>query len=337
MKKKICEIYRKYGLAITGEANKKVVQFLDVEFDLNQGTFKPYIKPGDVPLYVHQLSNHPQTILKNIPAAVNKRLSSLSSNETMFESVAPIFREALKNAGYTYTLKFDPNANMQTKRKRSSKKNVLWFNPPYSKAVKTNVGAKFLKLVDKHFPKSNPLSEIFNRRKVKISYRTTANMKKLLSSHNQKILNINKNQENKKMCNCRTPPCPLQGKCQTDNLVYQATVKTDREKQTYIGLASTTFKLRLANHKTSFNKEEKRCTTTLSSHIWAIKDRGEEYELDWKLIGRAQPFSPISGNCNLCNLEKYYIMFEPNMATLNKKEEINNWCPHKDKMLLDKT
>ena len=55
------------------------------------------------------------------------------------------------------------------------------------------------------------------------------------------------------------------------------------------------------------------------------------------MIGRAQPFSPISGNCNLCNLEKYYIMFKPNMATLNKKEEINNWCPHKEKMLLDKT
>ena len=131
------------------------------------------------------------------------------------------------------------------------------------------MGAKFLKLVDKHFP----LSEIFNRRKVKISYRTTANMKKLLSSHNQKILNINKNQENKKMCNCRTPPCPLQGKCQTDNLVYQATVKMDREKQTYIGLASTTFKLILANHKISFNKEEKRCTTTLRSHIWVIGTR----------------------------------------------------------------
>ena len=119
--------------------------------------------------------------------------------------------------------------------------------------------------------------------------------------------------------------------------MYQAKVKTDGDEQTYIGLASTTFKLRLANHKTSFNKEEKRCTTTLSSHIWAIKDRGEEYELEWKLIGRAQPFSPISGNCNLCNLEKYYITFKPSMATLNKKEEINNWCPHKDKMLLDKT
>ena len=38
----------------------------------------------------------------NNPAAINKRLSALSSNENMFESVAPIFRDALKNAGYLY-------------------------------------------------------------------------------------------------------------------------------------------------------------------------------------------------------------------------------------------
>ena len=36
---------------ITGEANKKIVQFLDVEFNLNEETFRPYIKTGDVPLY----------------------------------------------------------------------------------------------------------------------------------------------------------------------------------------------------------------------------------------------------------------------------------------------
>ena len=48
-KKKICDIYRQHGLGITGEANKNIVQFLDVEFDLKKETYKPYIKPGDVP------------------------------------------------------------------------------------------------------------------------------------------------------------------------------------------------------------------------------------------------------------------------------------------------
>ena len=320
------------------EANKNSVQFLDVEFDLKQESFKLFIKPGDVPLYVHKLSNHPQVVLKNIPAAVNKRISALSSNEEMFLSVAPLFQEALKKAGYTNKLEFDKNANMCTKKKRSRKKNnILWFNPPYSKSVKTNVGAKFLKLITKHFPKNNPLSKILNRRMVKISYKTTANMKKIVSAHNQKILQQSESEKSKKMCNCQKPPCPLQGKCQTDNLVYQAKVKTDSEEQTYIGLTATTFKLRLANHKTSFKYESKRGTTTLSNYVWDLKNRGVEYDLEWSLIGRAQPFSPISGICNLCNLEKYHILFTPEMATLNKKDEINNWCPHKVKMLLDKT
>ena len=130
------------------------------------------------------------------------------------------------------------------------------------------------------------------------------------------------------MCNCRTPPCPLQGKCLMDNLVYQAIVKTETDEQTYIGLTSTTFKLRFGNHKKSFNHGTYRHNTTLSTHIWGLKDRGEKFSLEWRLIGRAQPFSPISGNCNLCNLEKYHIIFTPAMASLNKKEEINNYCPH---------
>ena len=162
-------------------------------------------------------------------------------------------------------------------------------------------------------------------------------MKKIVSAHNQKILQQSESDKSKKMCNCQKPPCPLQGKCQTDNLVYQAKVKTDSEEQTYIGLTATTFKLRLANHKTSFKYETKRGTTTLSNYVWDLKNRGVEYDLEWSLIGRAQPFSPISGICNLCNLEKYHILFTPEMATLNKKDEINNWCPHKVKMLLDKT
>ena len=145
------------------------------------------------------------------------------------------------------------------------------------------------------------------------------------------------NSEVKKLCNCRTPPCPLQGKCLLDNVVYQATVRTQSEEQTYVGLSSTSFKLRLGNHKKSFKNETYRRNTSLSTYIWNIKDRGEEYELKWNILGRAQPFSPISCVCNLCTLEKYHILFTPHLAKLNKKEEVNNHCLHKISMLLDKT
>ena len=255
----------------------------------------------------------------------------------MFQSVAHIYQDSLKKSEYTHKLKYDPDVVMCTEKKRSRRKNPLYFNPPFSVSVKTNVGAKFLKLIDKHFPKSNPLSKIVNRKIIKMSYRTTTNMKNVISSHNQKVIRKNENAEVKKMCNCRTPPCPLQGKCLTDNLVYQATVKTESDVQTYVGLTSTTFKLRLGNHKKSFKNENYRRNTSLSSYIWNIKERGEEYQLKWNILGRAQPFSPISGVCNLCTLEKYHILFTPNLATLNKKEEVNNHCLHRISMLLDKT
>ena len=234
-------------------------------------------------------------------------------------------------------MKYEPNTVMSSKKKKSRKKPVLWFNPRYSLAVKTNVGKKFLKLIDKHFPKSNPLHKILNRKTVKVSYRNTPNMKKIVNSHNQKILNNSEKEKSEKTCNCTKSPCPVQGKCLTDNVVYQATVTTENEEQTYIGMAATTFKLRLANHLTSFRYSDKRSTTTLSSYVWDLKDKGVDFNLEWRFIGRAKTFSTVSEICNLCTLEKYHILFTPQMATLNKKEEINNWCPHKKDILLDKT
>ena len=164
---------------------KKIVKFLDVELNLTDDTYKPYIKPNDKPLYVNKNSNHPPSVIKNIPAAINRRLSALSSNEEMFQSVVNTYQEALKNAGYEYKLSYQPNQPTKVKP-RSRRRNILWFNPPWAMNVKTN--AKFLHLIDKHFPKNNPLSQIINRNTVKMSYRTTPNIKKEISSHNAKIL-----------------------------------------------------------------------------------------------------------------------------------------------------
>ena len=39
---------------------------------------------------------------------------------------------------------------------------IIGLNTPYSRNVKTNVGQKFLKLVDKHFPKKSKLQKMFS-------------------------------------------------------------------------------------------------------------------------------------------------------------------------------
>ena len=49
-KQEICHIFARNNLKITIEADKKVVNFLDVTLDLNAGKFKPYTKPLSTPL-----------------------------------------------------------------------------------------------------------------------------------------------------------------------------------------------------------------------------------------------------------------------------------------------
>ena len=89
-KKEVCNVFKSKGLKITIDANKKIVHFLDVTFDLTDGSYKPYMKPNNKLSYVHQQSNHPPALLKNIPLNINKRLTNISSSKEVFdESIAP--------------------------------------------------------------------------------------------------------------------------------------------------------------------------------------------------------------------------------------------------------
>ena len=170
--------------------------------DLNSGIFKPYMKPNDSPLYINKKSNHPPSIIKNIPAAVNRRLSNISANENVFKAAIPPYQNALKNSGYDFEMKYDPIPNNNNK-KHSRKRRVTWFNPPYSTNVSTNIGAKFLRTIDTCFPPCNPLSKLINRNTVKISYRCMPNMGQVLATHNAKILKQEEVQQLPPGCNCR--------------------------------------------------------------------------------------------------------------------------------------
>ena len=60
-KQEVSDIFKANGLKITIEANKKTINFLDVTLDLASGSYKPFMKPNNKILYVHQESNHPPT------------------------------------------------------------------------------------------------------------------------------------------------------------------------------------------------------------------------------------------------------------------------------------
>ena len=52
-RKIIIKIFKECGLSITFEVNKKIVDFLDVRFNLNEQTYEPYRKPNNEPVYIN--------------------------------------------------------------------------------------------------------------------------------------------------------------------------------------------------------------------------------------------------------------------------------------------
>ena len=148
------------------------MDFLDVTFDLESGLFKPYMKPNDSPIYVNKNSNHPPSILRNIPIAVNRRISNISANEQVFRGAAPTYQDALKKSGYDHEMKYEPPKPSQGKSKNRKRNNIIWFNPPWSVNCKTKVAATFLKIVTTCFTKYHPLRKIFNRNTLKVSVLT---------------------------------------------------------------------------------------------------------------------------------------------------------------------
>ena len=338
IKKELCKIFRENGLKITIEANKTIVNFLDVTLDLQTGKHYPYTKEGNVPLYVHKKSNHPPSILKNIPDAINKRLSEISSDRQCFDNAKTVYQEALNKSGYNYNLSYNESRNEKQQSRKNRPRNILWYNPPFSKNVKTNVGKCFLSLIDQHFPKSHPLHKIFNRNTLKLSYSCMTNVKTIISNHNKAQINISdptNDTTDDSNCNCRnSSTCPMDGKCNDQNMIYQAEVTTPTSRETYIGLCDTTFKLRYRNHVCSFKNERYKHATELSKYIWSLKDKGISYNIKWRKVKQARSYSSVSKRCNLCLWEKYFIICKPEMSTLNNRSELISNCRHSKKFLL---
>ena len=125
-KKKICKIFKDNGLRISIEANKKIVNFLDVTLDLVTGSYYPYIKPGNTPLYINTKSNHPPSVIKAVPQGINRRLAAISSSETMFKKAIPVYQSALKASGFSNTLNYQENKKGRNgnQEKRHRKRNI---------------------------------------------------------------------------------------------------------------------------------------------------------------------------------------------------------------------
>ena len=139
----------------------RTIQFAQIE----QFNYKPYRKPDNKIFCIHKDSNHPLSILNQIPISTEKRISTLSSNETIFNESKEIYQKALEKSGYRQTLKYHPSNENVSNNKRNRKRNVVCFSPSFSANVKTKVGNYFLSLIREHFPPRDKFSKLFNHNK----------------------------------------------------------------------------------------------------------------------------------------------------------------------------
>ena len=289
-----------------------------------------------MPVYINRKSNHPLTIITEIPKATAKRISGISSCEVVFNESIPIYSDALRKSGFHDNITFIPKTtNTKTNKKKTRKRKIIWFNPPYCLSVKTNVGRIFLKVIKKHFPKGNGLNKIFNKNTIKVSYSCMGNISSIISSQNKNALNPISNTEYG--CNCRSKEsCPLQIKCLTPKIVYRADVKnlTNDEKKFYLGVTETTFKERFGNHTRDFKYSKYRNSTELSKYIWELKDANISPEIEGNIVTEALSKTQLNF-CKLCLSEKFYIIKSLNDPNLpNKKSEFVTTCRHQRKLLL---
>ena len=341
LREAIIKVFKDHGLSITIWTGLDRVNFLDVTMDLQRDEYKPYRKPGDKPMYVNFMSNHPPQVLKNIPLGINKRLCEISSSKEVFLNAIPPYQKELDECGYNYKLVWIEEGAMQSKKKKKTRsKPKVWFNPPFGMNVQTNVGREFLALIDKHFPKGHPLHGIINRRTVKMSYRCLPNMGRKVANHNNKVLKsfTNNNQNTPATCNCQKSKkheCPVPGACNENGVIYQAKVTTsDGKMESYVGLAKN-FKKRYPKHKKALSDRNADGQTTLSGYVWDRRDKKLNPVITWRYLEKHIPdFNPVSGKCKLCTREKFQIVLNPSVASLNQRTEMFAACRHKDAYLL---
>ena len=212
---------------IAVKTNIKTVDSLDVPLELVNNTYRPYWKPNRETVYINKDSNHPPNVLKELPKAINKRITDILCNQDIFDAAKSTYGQALRKSGFNEELKYnnkDSEEHTTNKEKKKKRRNIICFNPPFSLSVKTDTGKLFFKMLKKNFSKSNPFSKIFNKNTIRISYSGTRNMKSIKSSNNKKILTPKNKQVG---CNCRIKTsCPLGNKCQHRSLFLKLRSQT---------------------------------------------------------------------------------------------------------------
>lgn len=83
IRKKLLKIFKECGFKIEDQANLKIVEYLNMKFDLNMGIVTLFRLNGELN-DVNTSSNHPRQVIKQIPNGIEYTLSRNSFTSDVF-------------------------------------------------------------------------------------------------------------------------------------------------------------------------------------------------------------------------------------------------------------
>ena len=159
-------------------------------------------------------------------------------------------------------------------------------------------------------------------------------MWKILSNHTTRNLSIQATiMSSHVTVKKKKKDCPLEGKCRTENIIYEFIVSTSgHPDKVYFGTAEGDFKKIYCNHISSFKNETQMNKTTLAKYFWEQKQRHNiTPTLKWYIVKSVASYSNITKRCMLSLHEKT----NPNQdELLNKRSKLVSKCCHINKYLL---
>ena len=104
-------------------------------------------------------------------------------------------------------------------------------------------------------------------------------------------------------------------------------------------MSGRSFKQRYIEHHRALNnkKAAQRNPTKLSKHVWSLKDRNIQHDIEWKVRATTGVYFPGAKYCDTCITEKLLILEADKKSCLNQRTELLTKCIHKRKHTLHDT
>ena len=125
-------------------------------------------------------------------------------------------------------------------------------------------------------------------------------MEHIIKNHNGKITESSIEKSVEASCNWKEKNiCQLEENCLVKNIVYMATVTTETNTSSYVGMTGNHFITRYYNHLKSLKNKRYKNETELSKYLWKIKEKEVEHTVTCEKLRQ----------CNTCLRRSGYVTY----------------------------